>query len=157
MITSKSSIESTITFFRKGENVWFEGKYLIASSQLPYSLVDFENQWFNLSPGPRLVIIDGALAIENKFGLKVMYKQQRSPTLQLPRGQWVNIKVHIGYNNDNTGVVEVWQDGVRIIAASGVTLPTPNSIQTNLEVGITATDNAAEVLVDDIRLSSKPF
>ncbi len=159
MITSKASMESTLTFFRKRDDVWFEGKYFIVgtASQMPYSLVDFENKWFSSSPGPRVVIIDNRIAVENKFGIKTLYKQPSSNAIKLPTGQWVTIKVHIKYDDANAGVVEVWQDGIRIINATGTTLPTSNSIQTNVEIGITATSVAVDMFVDDIRISDRSW
>lgn len=157
MITAKASIESTITFFHKGDDVWYQARYFFASSGLPYSIVDFENQWFNLAPGPRVVILDGSLAVENKFGSKIFFKQPSSTMIPLPLKRWVTVKVHIGYSDDSTGMVEVWQDGTRIISTHGITMPTLNSIQTNLEIGITATDKATDLFLDDVQISSHPF
>jgi hypothetical protein len=67
MVTSKASIESTTAYFQKGDDMWFEARYYFANG-LPYSIVDFESQWFEQSPGPRIVFDNGALAIENQVG-----------------------------------------------------------------------------------------
>ncbi len=161
MVTAKSSIESTIMFFRKGDDLWFEGRFYLPQStanRLPYSLVDMENTWFNLSPGPRLVLIDdGKLAFENKFGLKIMTKQPTATAVSMPLGRWVRIKLHIRFDDTPSGLFELWQDGSQIINARGITLPTVNSVQTNLEIGITATSAQTELFVDDIRVSDKPL
>lgn len=159
MITSKASMESTLTFFRKGDNIWFEGSYFIVGSaaQMPHSIADFENEWFNLAPGPRLVLVGGKLAVENKFGLKTLYRQPAGTAIPFPTGRWITVKVHLKYDDGSAGMVEVWQDGVQIINAVGVTLPSSNSVQTNIEIGITATSVAADMYVDNIRVSSRPF
>jgi len=54
--------------------------------------------------------------------------------------------------DDAEGSIEVWQEGVKIIDEKGKTLPTFNSIQTNLEVGITATSQNSVIYADNISL-----
>ena len=154
MITSKSSIERTFNYFTKGMDLWFEAKYYI-SDGMPYSIADFENSYFNESPGPRIVFNDGALAIENKFGDKIKYFQETP--VAFPNDQWVTVKIHLTFSETATGKIELWQDGVSILNVTGINLPLINSIQNSLEVGISSTPYGCVLLVDDIRLSPEPF
>lgn len=154
MVTSKSSIERTFNYFVKGMNLWFEAKYYIAEG-MPYSIADFENSYFNESPGPRIVFNGDALAIENKFGDKIKYYQNTPITF--PKAEWVTVKVHFLFSENNTGFIELWQNGIKIIDVSGINLPLFNSIQNSLEVGLSATSEGGVLLVDDIRLSTVPF
>lgn len=154
MITCKASFTSYLPFFQNGDHIWFEARYLVASG-MPFSLVDFENALFEGHPGPRVVLRGGALAFENKFGEKTGYEQV-SPAL-MPLGEWFTLKVHLYLSDGMDGQLQLWQNGALIIDASGINLPTYNSIQNALEVGISATDYGAELYVDDIRLSALPF
>ena len=153
MVTSKASIESTIGYFAKGDELWYEARYYFTDT-FPYGIADFESQWFEQSPGPRIVFDNGALAIENKFGNKGTFRQTRR--VPVPRDEWVTIKLHIAFD-ESAGVYELWQDGVLLLAATAPTLPLSIAIQTNTEVGITATDGACVLYVDDVRLSKTPF
>lgn len=154
MITSKCSIERTFNYFTKGMDLWYEAKYYIVSG-MPYSLVDFENSYFDQSPGPRVVFNGNALAIENKFGEKTKY-YQNSP-INFPTGEWVTLKVHFIFSETNTGIIQLWQNGNLIINTTGINLPLFNSIQNSLEVGISASSIGCVLLVDDVRLSPDPF
>jgi|JI10StandDraft_1071094.scaffolds.fasta_scaffold191684_3 hypothetical protein len=154
MVTSKSSIERTFNYFVKGMNLWYEAKYYIADG-MPYSIADFENSYFNESPGPRIVFNGNALAIENKFGDKIKYYQDTPVAFQT--GEWVTVKVHFLFSETNNGYIELWQNGIRIMEVTGINLPLFNSIQNSLEVGISATQTGCVLLVDDVRLSPVPF
>ena len=44
-----------------------------------------------------------------------------------------------------------------MLAATGETLPTYHAIQASLEVGISATDEATTLLVDDVHISDAPL
>ncbi|MBK7033178.1 MAG: heparin lyase I family protein [Ignavibacteria bacterium] len=153
MVTSKSSMESTTAYFKKGSELWYEARYYF-TSQLPFSIADFESGWIDQSPGPRIVISGGALAVENKFGNKLMFRQ--ATPIAIPIGKWVKVKVHFVFHEEN-GRIELWQDGVRVLDVDAPTLPLSIAIQNNIEVGITATSQACEVLVDDVRLSPLPL
>ncbi|MEO8451614.1 MAG: hypothetical protein ABI647_17605, partial [Gemmatimonadota bacterium] len=83
-------------------------------------------------------------------------KFRQAGPVAVPKRQWVTIKAHLVFYEVN-GTIELWQDGVRVLAATGATLPLPFAIQTNVEVGVSATDRASVLYLDDVRLSSKPF
>lgn len=154
MVTAKSSIESSISFFRKGDELWFQADYYIESGT-PFSIVDFENSYFLESPGPRVVIRNNELSVENKFGKKKEYFQ--NVPAKLPSNSWVTIKVHFQFSDNENGVIELWQDGTKIISETGVNLPTENSVQNTIEIGITATSVATVLLVDNVTISSSAF
>lgn len=154
MITAKSSIERTFNYFNKGMDLWYEAKYFIVSG-MPFSFADFENSYFDQSPGPRIIVDGNALAIENKFGDKIEYFPTAPP--DIPIGQWFTIKVHFQFSDTNNGIIELWQDGILLMSHTGINLPLFNSIQNSLEVGISSTSIGCVMLVDDIRLSPEAF
>jgi len=155
MVTAKSSITSTLLFWEQGDDFWFEAKYFIGGD-MPTTLADFESSHFFGSPGPRIIIKGDEVAIENKFGTKELYRQNVGPTKPLPKSQWVTLKVHLQYDEEN-GVIQLWQDGELIIDHIGRNMPLPIWIQDRLEVGITATSKETQVYVDDVRFSNKAF
>ncbi len=154
MVTSKSSIERTFNYFTKGMDLWFEAKYYIVSG-MPYSIVDFENSYFDMSPGPRVVFNGNTLAIENKFGDKIKYFPTAPPPV--PINAWFTVKVHFKFSETNTGIIQLWQNNLLIMDITGINLPLFNSIQNSLEVGASASSIGCVLLVDDIRLSPLPF
>ena len=155
MVTSKSSIERGFIYFKEGDDLWFESRFFI-SSGMPFSLVDFENRYFDQSPGPRLIISGNKLAIENKFEEKITYYPPEVAP-DVPVGEWFTVKVHLTFSTNNSGVIEVWQNNTLVMSVNGVNLPLGNSIQNSLEIGVTATDIGCVLLVDDVRLADAPF
>jgi len=154
MVTAKSSISSSLNYYIKDSGIWFQADYYIGNG-MPFSLVDFENAYFNQHPGPRVVIRNNKLEIENKFGAKLNYNNTSG--ISIPQNQWFNIKVHLKYSNKNDGIIELWQDGTLLISTTGINLPTSNSIQNKLEVGISATSIGCELYFDNMRISETPF
>jgi Polysaccharide lyase len=155
MVTSKMSIESPLPYFVKGMDLWFQADFYLNGSTFPYSLVDFENPYFEQSPGPRIVFDGQALAWENKFGAKD--KTSQTAPVIVPTNRWFTLKVHIFFTNTADGLLEIWQDGLQVLRANGKTLPTANSIQSSLEVGISATSDENEIYLDNVRLSDVAF
>jgi len=154
MVTSKSSISSTINFYTKNSEVWFEADYLIESG-MPFSIVDFENSYFFGHPGPRVVIRNNKLEFENKFGNKLNLNNNSG--ISITKNQWFTLKVHLKYSNSKEGIIELWQDGKPIISTAGINLPTSNSIQNILEVGATASPEGCVLLFDNMRISQTEF
>ncbi len=154
MITAKSSISSSLNYYKKGLEVWFEADFYIESG-VPFSLVDFENAYFDKHPGPRVVIRGNKIEFENKFGAKLNIDNNSGITIN--QNQWFKLKVHLKYSNKADGIIELWQDGIPIISAIGVNLPTSNSIQNILEVGVSATSTGSILLFDNMRISETPF
>ena len=57
-------------------------------------------------------------------------------------------------------MIELWQDGLKIVDARGQTLPQAHTIYNSLEVGISAhseSKGTATLYVDDIRISAQPI
>ena len=154
MVTSKSSMQSSLTHFENGEDLWFSGWFFVEQG-MPYSIVDFENDHFLESPGPRVVIQDGKLAVELKFADKPVYQQFVDSEVDFPSNRWVNVKVHLVLSDTGAGKIEVWQDNIKVIDSFGRTSPTYNSVISKWEVGITATDQETVMYVDDVVLSKQ--
>ncbi len=153
MVTSKSMIQNDSLWFVKGDDLWFSADYLLAEGT-PFTLVDFQERGRNQSPGPRVFLSDGEfLQLELKHFLKPKLRQR---DVAVPRGEWFTLKVHLLLDDDN-GYAEIWQDGVKVVEGPIQTLPAANSILNALEVGITATSEAAVLLVDNVRISHDPF
>jgi hypothetical protein len=150
MVTSKASIENTICHADADDEVVIEADFFIEKG-FPFSLIDFENKWFNESPGPRLVFRNSnQLAVELKYGTKPDYRQPPGSEQAFPTGRWVRVKVSYVLKSDFTGSIRVWQDNMLIIDQTGKTLPTSNSIQTSLEMGITATSTSTVLYMDNV-------
>ncbi len=154
MITCKSSMRSSLFYFDKGDDFWFSADFLITGN-IPTTLADFENEYFEGSPGPRLLISNDRLAIENKFGAKVIYRHDKDITV--PTDQWFNTKVHLKLSDQTDGLVELWQDDVLLLSVSGINMPLANSIQNSIEIGVSATNEACLLFVDNIRIDHEPF
>jgi len=154
MVTAKASLSSTLNYFVKDMDVWFQAEFYIESGQ-PFSLVDFESSYFESSPGPRVVIRNGKLEIENKFGTKANYSNTGNTLV--PSNQWFNVKVHLKYSDTTNGIIELWQDGIKLINAVGITLPLPIAVQNTLEVGISATPETCIMYMDNLRISESQF
>lgn len=154
MVTAKSSISSTLSFFTKNSDFWFQADYYIEEG-MPFSLADFENSHFLEGPGPRIVIRNDKVSIENKFGSKLNFTHNMD--VLIPKNSWFTIKVHFKYSNENDGIIELWQDGIQLISTAGINLPTSNSIQNRVELGVTATPIGCVMLMDEIRISETPF
>ncbi len=154
MITAKSSISSALNYYAKGSEVWYQADYYIESG-MPFSLVDFENGYFDKSPGPRVVIRGNKIEFENKFGAKLNIDNNSGITIS--QNQWFTLKVYLKYSNENDGIIELWQDGISIISTTGINLPASNSIQNLVEVGISATPVGSVLLLDNMRISETSF
>ena len=154
MVTAKSSIQSGQQFFELGDELWFECRFFIENA-FPFSLVDLENRLFDGSPGPRLVISNDRLAIENKFGAKDFFRHDKN--ILVPLNQWFTVKLHFKFDHTSNGLIELWQDDTLLFSVNGKNLPTSNSIQNSLEIGISASSDNGGLYIDDMRISESPF
>ena len=134
--------------------MWFEADYYIQEG-MPFTLVDFENSYFEGSPGPRVVIRNNKLELENKFGSKLRFESNDAGTITT--GVWFTVKVHLKFSNSENGIIELWKDGENIISTTGVNLPTANAIQNILEIGISATNVETTLLMNNLRISDTEF
>lgn len=154
MSTTKSLVEKTNLCFAKGDNIWFSG-WLYLKAGVPATLVDFETRRLWGGPGIRLFIRNKKYAsMELKFANKPQYNQTK---VRFPVQRWVHVKLHLRLSNHDDGLIEMWQDGIKILSMNGQTLPTHDTVYNAMQVGITATSMKTELIVDDIAVSDKPL
>lgn len=157
MVCAKASIETELVHFVRGEHVWFSGWFYIADGE-PLTLMDLETVWAVEHPGLRVQFDDaGAAFVELKWTGKPTFRQNPSARVAFPRKRWVHLVTHFVLSEKSDGLVELWQDGTRLIEARGQTLPFAEAIYNSLEIGISATQKDATVFVDDIELSGSPL
>ena len=161
MVTAKSSLTTSVLFFEQGDDIWTSSWHYLAQGY-PLSILDIESTWEKTSPGPRLMIneTDHSLYVELKWLTKPKYQQPLATKIAFPSGKWVHVKAHLRLSAENDGVIQVWQDGVKIIDTVGQTLPLKNLIITNLEIGVTSysqTSGNVIMYTDDVRVSGSDF
>ena len=72
----------------------------------------------------------------------------------------MELRVHLFLSEGGDGRMEVWQDGTKVLDATGQTLPTARTIYDRLQVGLTANGNrmhAQTLFVDDVAISNRPL
>lgn len=154
MNTSKSLVEKKNLCFGKGDDLWFSGWFYLEKN-VPATLFDFETRRMQGGPGIRLFIRQKKYAsMELKFIVKPQYNQT---SVSVPLGRWFHIKLHLRLSNHDDGLIEMWQDGTRILSMNGQTLPTNDSVYHVMQLGITATPREAAVVADDIAVSNMPL
>ncbi|MFM7554914.1 MAG: heparin lyase I family protein, partial [Verrucomicrobiota bacterium] len=75
-------------------------------------------------------------------------------------GQWVNLKAHLQLTEKDDGVIELWQDGQKIVDTHGQTLVLSHAIYNSFEIGISAYNEqgkTATLYVDDVSISNQPM
>jgi hypothetical protein len=161
MVTAKASLSTSLLHFVRGDDVWFAGWYLVPEgSSLPFTLMDLESTWLEEHPGMRVMLDPpGHLMLELKWIDKPKYRQVKGREVRFPIGRWVEIRLHLRLSETSDGLVELWQDGVKLIEARGQTLPLASTIYDDLEVGISAHSfgpDPATLFVDDLRIAATP-
>jgi len=154
MVVSKSSVASDALYFNKGDDFWYSARYYLKEG-MPLTIADFESSHV-IRWGPRIFIRDGQIEIENKFMDKKRFTQNVNTPISLPTQQWVTVKAHFKFD-DETGIIQVWQDDQLIIDHIGQNMPIPNWVLDVLEIGISATEEVTTVLVDDIEFGPNPL
>lgn len=162
MITSKASLSTELVHFVKGDDVWMSmWCYVPVDSGMPFTVLDLETTWIDKHPGMRIVIADGKHACFQLKGFgSPYYRQPKGREVSFPRGKWVNLKAHLRLSDREDGVIELWQDGQKIVDTKGQTLVLANAIYNSLEVGISAyneKDSTATLYIDDVRISDQPI
>jgi hypothetical protein len=161
MVTNKASISTELVHFVRGDDVWYSAWYFVpADSGMPLTLMDLETGWFKGHPGIRIRVFgEDHLGVELKWSNKPTYRQAKGKETAFPRGRWVHVLFHVTLSEQDNGVVELWQDGERIVATRGQTLPLKHTIYNILEVGISAHSMGrlpATLYVDDVTLAGHP-
>jgi len=132
MICAKASVSSELLHFVKGDDVWISNWYYVPEgSGMPFTVMDLETTWMKESPGIRIVISGGKYAcFQLKWGSHPFYRQPKGKEVSFPVGQWVHLKAHLKLSEKDDGVIELWQDGTKIVDARGQTLilPTPVNV-----------------------------
>ncbi len=159
MITAKASFESTLGYFVKGDDVWFRADVRVVQG-VPFGLFDLESTYLDSAPGPRVILVGSppALAVELKFLDKPMYTQSAGAAVPFPLGRWVRLEAHLVLDDGPSGTVELWQDGAKVLSATGRTLPISDLVLDSVELGITATNDPGDTVVDldAVRISTTP-
>ena len=162
MICAKAFIGTELLHFVKGDDVWLSGWFYVPEgSAMPFTVMDLKTTWIKQYPGMRIMISGGQYAgYELKWGGKPKYYQPRGKEVPFPVAKWVCLKAHLKLSDKDDGVIELWQDGMKIVDARGQTLPLANSVYNYLEVGITAHSTRpqpATLYVDDVSIADQPF
>ena len=161
---SKADIERGRLYFVKNDDVWFRGWFWLAGgtdASLMF-LLNLETTALHNSPGRRLYLQNGEWLASDlgKWWTGKTFRQPRGREVKFPKDRWVELRVHLFLSEDNNGRMEVWQDGAKVIDATGKTLPTARTIYDRLQVGLTANGNrqhAQTLFVDDVVLSNRPL
>jgi len=121
MVTNKASLSTELLHFVRDDDVWFAAWYYVpVESAMPFTLMDLETTWFKQHPGIRIMAFgDKHLGVELKWGAKPTYRQPQERQIAFPRGQWVHVKFHITLSEKTDGVVELWQNGLKIGSSGG--------------------------------------
>jgi Polysaccharide lyase len=162
MTTAKASLTSSLMHFVKGDDVWFSAWFLVPDDRSkPFTVADLESTWIKEHPGMRIMLDPpGYLMLELKWAVKPEYRQPKGREVRFPDGRWVQVRMHLWLSEKNDGIIELWQDGVKIVDSIGQTLPLAGTIYDDLEVGISAHSfgpNPATLYVDDLVISSEPI
>ena len=161
---SKADIERGRLHFVKGDNVWFRGWFWLAGGTNADSvfLWDLETTGLRNSPGRRLYLQSGETLTSDlgKWWSGKTFRQKRGAAVKFPKERWVELRVHMLLSEGGDGRMEVWQDGAKVLDATGQTLPTARTIYNRLQVGLTANGNrthAQTLFVDDVAISNRPL
>ncbi len=160
LYVTKASMETGLAYFRKGDNFYFSGWYYIAKGH-PLSIVDLKDPFLPNYPGMRILFTDDLQPrIELKLGdMGERPTYRASALVQMSTKRWVNVRLHYFLSDGPDGQIELWLDGQKIIDAQGKTMPLPDSVYANVELGITSNGPGVitELFVDDIQFSDKPI
>ncbi|MDX2015658.1 MAG: hypothetical protein SFW67_36025 [Myxococcaceae bacterium] len=162
LVTAKASFESSLVYFIKGDVVTFRAKVRVVSGQ-PFSFFDLESGFISESPGPRVFLSRGRagdepphLAVELKFLDKPTFEPAPGQLRAFPFGEWVDVEVELRLDDGPAGAVKIRQNGELVVDAQGQTLPLPDTVLDSLELGISATDVATVLDLDDVSISAAP-
>jgi hypothetical protein len=157
---SKASLFKNIMYFKKGDHIYFSGWFFLEPTPSVYdvggfTLVDFESS-FMKSVGLRVIVRrNDSLAFELELP-KTEFNQPSGAEVRFPTGRWVHVQTHV-LLSDQAGLVQIWQDGVKVLDLPGRTLPLADTVYDKFEVGISAIGQGSRyekvLYVDDIVIS----
>jgi hypothetical protein len=162
MITAKASLSTELMHFVKGDDVWMSLWCQVPKdSGMPFTVLDLETTWMHQHPGMRIVISGGKHACFQLKGFdQPYYRQPKGREVTFPTGQWVHLRSHLKLSEKNDGVIELWQDGQKIIDTRGKTLVLAHAIYNSIEIGISAYNEQGKtstLYVDDFYISDQPI
>ncbi|MFA6544312.1 MAG: heparin lyase I family protein [Limisphaerales bacterium] len=162
MVTAKSSLSTELLHFVKGDDVWTSiWCHVPKDSGMPATVQDLETTWMNEHPGIRIFITDEKYAaVQLKSANHPYYRQPKGREVRFPSGQWVHLRMHLKLSEKDDGVIELWQDGQKIIDTRGQTLVLAHAIYNSFEIGISAyngQDKPSTLYVDDVSISGQPI
>src|SRR3989344_4265034 len=156
---SKADIQREGFSFKKGDDIWTSVWFYIkgGTDTTDMFLLDFEDSTAYQKPGRRIFIQEGeflASDLGKVFPKPIIFRQEQGKEIKVPKDKWFKVKVHL-FLDEKEGIMEVWQDGVKIIDGKGTTLPSANAVFDRVQVGITANENKKEqtLYLDDITIS----
>lgn len=148
---TKASLASGLIHFADGDDIWIEF-YVYLEDGTPLGVLDFECSYMLNSPGMRLLM-------NTSYVPRLQLKWGDNPDLDgsnpIPTDQWVKIRIHLGLSSATDGVVQMWVDDVLEIDGTMQTMPLPSAVYDRVQVGVTANDQAAAVLLymDDLNIA----
>ncbi|MEY4484866.1 MAG: hypothetical protein RL693_2318 [Verrucomicrobiota bacterium] len=162
MVTAKASLSTELLHFVKGDDVWASlWCYVPAGSGMPATVLDLEMTWISEHPGMRIFITDGKyMALQLKSANHPYFRQPNGKEVRFPTGQWVHLKLHLKLSEKDDGIIELWQDGQKLIDTHGQTLVLAHTIYNSFEIGISAYNEQgkyATLYVDDVSISDQPL
>jgi len=166
---SKASLTRNLMYFKQGDHVYTSMWLFLKPTPSVYdgggtTFMDLESS-FMQSVGLRLIVRQSAagqdaLAFELEFP-KTQFKQAPGSEVPFPTGRWVQVRTHALLSADDTGMVQIWQDGREVLNATGRTLPLADTIYDRIEIGVTALAQGAlyeKVLwIDEFEISHAPL
>ena len=158
----KSQIYRRGMFFMNRDDIYFSAWfYLECIPESYFTIFDIESEWLLYGPGMRLMFIGDSIAYEAKFLDKKKFTQPEGEETPFPTEQWVHVQGHLHLSDDDNGLAELWQDGVKIIEEKGRTLPLADTVYNAIMTGVTVSPPIAEfnktVYVDDVIISDSPI
>ncbi|MBK9577647.1 MAG: heparin lyase I family protein [Fibrobacteres bacterium] len=162
---SKASIAKQGVDFKPGDQVVVKFRLYLEDhgSAENLFLMDLESMELSGYPGRRLAISGSQeLILESKnaggaYGSGPNFKPTSASKVAVPKGQWVSIQVDLVLARDDQGSVKIWQDGLLVVVANGMTFPTEPDITHYdwVEFGQTANSsaNAQTLWMDDISIT----
>lgn len=162
MVCAKAYVATELLHFVRGDDVWLSGWFYVPEgSAMPFTVMDLKTTLIKQYPGMRIAIADGKYACcQLKSANHPYYRQPRGKEVPFPVAKWVHLKARLKLSDKDDGIIELWQDGTKIVDARGQTLPLANSVYNYLEVGITAHSTRpqpATLYVDDVSISDQPL
>jgi hypothetical protein len=163
-VVSKASLVKEGTTFRPGDHILLRCKVFLDSAGDAENtfLIDFESTQVPGFPGRRLALSSGqAPMLESKgtggpYGSGPNLTQPTGTRVPLPKGRWVDLRLELRLSRDDSGQVDLWQDGILRLHANGRTFPIEPDVTVFdwFEIGLTANSSASfqRLWIDDLEL-----